>query len=33
MKVLWQKLSESQTGYAPLVLRVAAGIIFMAHGA
>ncbi|MGS2720125.1 DoxX family protein [Paraglaciecola aestuariivivens] len=33
MKAFLQKISESQSGYAALALRIPAGIIFTAHGA
>jgi len=32
MQALIKNLTESNAGYAPLVLRIGAGIIFMAHG-
>jgi len=33
MKALLKKLTETESGYAPLALRIPIGIIFMAHGA
>jgi len=33
MKVLLKRLTETESGYSPLALRIPIGIIFIAHGA